>query len=423
MNLNSLFFQIRRQLWLILKRYHHNKNNYDMVINPYGVFKKGGVTSYDDSLLEIDDGVIRIIRRDYEDAFTKVILNGRERIIGIESWISNQLCLESVGKVSQRPLLRTESYYVYWENGIIFKQDKEGVRPMSHYTLDSFMYSEMLYKDGWFALRTGGRIDLSNDLKTWETIYTGKRGIKDSMVFIGEGDKLSLCFIEYTPGIIRERHYIWNYIIHTKELKKVKTFYTLEENKTKGKFPCARHLHVIAIDPYTNSIYVGSGDYENECNILVSNDNGNSFDVLYSGSQNYRALSFLFTKSFVYWNTDTHESQALFQLNKETQELKRFSLLNGALWCSIKYPEKVNGSDFYIMSSNSEGTLYDNYNRVYGICINNDNPIFYELLKKRSRTQYSQQFVLGVDFNNHILLLDTDSEKVKSYRLTNKSNR
>ena len=422
MNLKSLLFQIRRRLWLILKRYHHNKNRYDMVINPYDTYQVGSVTFYDDSLLEINNGVIKIIRRDFDTAYTKVLLNGKEIIIGIESWISSKIGLESVGVVNQRPLLKTESFYVYWENGVIYKQDCEGISPMSQYKLESFMYSEMQYKDGWYVLRTGGRIDISPDLQTWKTIYTGKRGIKDSMVIIGESGNLSLIFIEYTPGTVRERHHIWKYSLQTKSLKKIKTFYTLEEFKKEGKFPCARHLHVIAIDPYTNDIYVGSGDYENECNILVSKDNGDSFDVLYNGSQNYRALSFLFTKDFVYWNTDTHESQALFQLNKSNEEVNRFSLLNGALWCNIKFPDKINGSDFYIMSSNSEGALYDNNNRVYGISINNDTPLFYELLKKKSRTQYSQQFVLGLDFNNHILLLDTDSEKVTSYRLTKRNN-
>ena len=69
---------------------------------------------------------------------------------------------------------------------------------------------------------------------------------------------------------------------------------------------------------------------------------------------------------------------------------------------------------------NSEGALYDNNNRVYGIVIEDNRPIFYELLSKPSRTEYSQQFLLGFDDMRNVYLYDHEIDMVTSYVLLKK---
>lgn len=155
--------------------------------------------------------------------------------------------------------------------------------------------------------------------------------------------------------------------------------------------------------------------------VFISKDNGNTFSKCISGSQNYRTLSFLFTENYVFWNTDTHESQAIFRMNKNNpKDIIRYPLVNGALWCTAKYPLKVDGEDLYIMTSNSEGSLYDNNNRVYGITLKNDEPQVFELLSKRSRTQYTQQFLLGFDDDNNVILYDHEIGCVNSFKFDKK---
>lgn len=412
-----VIFRIKHFIWLLVKRYNTNKNRYDYIISPYTSLSLKNVSSVDETVISQTGDNLYLTTRDYYSPKINIQIGNKCKLIGIESWKKNVVKLRPIKVENKRPLLKTDSYCIFWENGFLYKEDSQSTQELTQYILDDFMYCDMIHQGNWFALRSGGRIDVSKNLKDWKTVYKGKRGIKDSMVFVEKGDELSLLFIEYTPGTVRERHNILKYNFQKEELIVVKTFYTLSEYKKDGCFPCARHIHVIAKDPYTNNIYVSTGDYEEESGIHISYDNGLTYKTELFGAQDYRALSFIFTERYVFWNTDTHESQALIRMDKETKEIKRYALLNGALWCSVLYPKPLFNTKFYIMSSNSEGALYDNNNRVYGIILEKDEPIVFELLKKRSRTQYSQQFVLGFDFQNNVFFYDTDRLEVVSYRL------
>ena len=384
--------KVIRWLYFKLKKYSENQNKYDSIVNIYS------------------DGK-------YKNITIPFFRDENNRLIGIECWMRDVITLKKKKKVNYRPLYKDESLYIYYYNKALY-QSKEGItQELCSYALDDIMYCDMIYENGFYALRSGGTIRISDNLKNWKLIYQGKRGIKDSMVFVKTEDGLNLLFIDYTPGTARERHHIYSYNIKKGELKVKQVFYTFSENQEKDLSPCARHLHTIAKDPYTGYIYVGTGDNDWESSIFVSKDNGEHFEMYLSGSQQYRALSFFFTEKSVFWNTDTHESQAIYRLDKYSSNVERYPLINGALWCTLKYPHKVEGCDFYMMSSNSEGALFDNYNRVYGILIKDERPLFYELLKKRSRTKYSQQFPLGLGAEDNIILYDHEINKSFSYKL------
>lgn len=404
-----------------LTKFKLNKNRYNQVLYLTERLPFSGALVDIDNISTSNSDVFQIINPEkMERPFVKIINNGVEQTIGIRCWKVNEYKLSNRNKTTKRPLFTDTNICIYWENEFLYKQTCDGIVKLCAYQLDDFMYSDMEYAEGWYAIRSGGIIRISSDLQNWKEVYRGKRGIKNSMCFCGSGKNLSLLFIEYTPGVVRERHKVWKYSVLAEDLSIIKEFYTEKEHITQGLFPCARHIHVIMKDPFTGDLYVGTGDSDIESGIYCSKDNGKTFELLFGGKQDYRALSFIFTKNAVFWNTDTHESQAIYRiLRKDMAQKKvtRFPLVNGALWCSLKYPVKINGCDFYIMSSNSEGALFDNYNRVYGIKIDNDVPVFYELIKKRSRTCYSQLFILGLDINNRIYFYDHEIGVTYSYSL------
>lgn len=404
-----------------LTKFKLNKNRYNQVLYLTERLPFSGTLVDIDNISTRNSEVFQIINPEkMKRPFVKIINNGVEQTIGIRCWKVNEYKLSSRKKTTKRPLFTDTNICIYWENDFLYKQTCDGIVKLCAYQLDDFMYSDMEYAEGWYAIRSGGIIRISSDLQNWKEVYRGKRGIKNSMCFCGSGKNLSLLFIEYTPGVVRERHKVWKYSVLAEDLSIIKEFYTEKEHITQGLFPCARHIHVIMKDPFTGDLYVGTGDSDIESGIYCSKDNGKTFVLLFGGKQDYRALSFIFTKNAVFWNTDTHESQAIYRiLRKDMAQKKvtRFPLVNGALWCSLKYPVKINGCDFYIMSSNSEGALFDNYNRVYGIKIDNDVPVSYELIKKRSRTCYSQLFILGLDINNRIYFYDHEIGVTYSYSL------
>jgi len=65
-----------------------------------------------------------------------------------------------------------------------------------------------------------------------------------------------------------------------------------------------RHIHFVQFDPYEETVWVGTGDDDSECQIAYSRDGGASFEAIGSGSQIWRAVSVLFTPQAVYWGTD-----------------------------------------------------------------------------------------------------------------------
>lgn len=409
------------KLYFPYRRSRVNKNKYDLVMSIYSSQHVAFIRNFDRNLFDYEGGELKLIN--YSKLllpFTKVFLEcGRSLLLGIECWDSTIFFLRRVKSEKIRPLFYSDSEYIFWKSGSLFRKvNNNSVERLCDFFLPDFMYCDMLYSDGYYVLRSGGHIYISDNLSHWDTIYIGKRGIKDSMVFVGKGKSLSLLFIEYSPGKERSRHRILKYNFETGITESVFVFYTHNEYISGIGNVCARHVHVIQKDPFTNDIFVGTGDNDDESGIFVSHDDGNSFTTVKVGSQNYRALSFIFTKDYVFWNTDTHETQAIFRMNKsDNTDLKRFPLINGALWCTAKYPLQINGDDLYIMTSNSEGALYDNNNRVYGIIIRDNIPHIYELLKRPSRTQYSQQFLLGFDDQLNIVLYDHEVDKVNFYRL------
>jgi len=65
-----------------------------------------------------------------------------------------------------------------------------------------------------------------------------------------------------------------------------------------------RHIHSVQYDSIFDAIWVTTGDYSKECKILYSTDSGKTFDLVGSGTQNWRAVSLLFDQDKVYWGMD-----------------------------------------------------------------------------------------------------------------------
>lgn len=264
-------------------------------------------------------------------------------------------------------------------------------------------------------LRTGGLIYRSNKgMRQWTLIYEGKRGIKNSMVWIEK--EQALLFSEYTPGLDLCRHHLYKYYVTSGETKTILTFYTPNEHAKDGANPYCRHIHVLMRDPYSNDIYMGVGDSDDESAIYRSVDNGNSFSLIGSGDQSWRTLSFLFTEDCIYWNTDSPDPQFLSCINRtqlndsplQTKDVKHWPLFNSASW-NTTYDQR-NG--LVIMSASREGALYDLKNRVYGIRIGDDAPVVYSLfedqsLGKEPTTKWQQLFVLGIDNEGCYWFYDT----------------
>ncbi len=291
-------------------------------------------------------------------------------------------------------------------------------------------YNELVGSKNFLALRINLDLFISKDNgKSWQKIYQGSRGIKESMVFVtNEKGEEELLFSDYTPGTNYVRHFIRCYNCKTNEIEVKQTFYNLYEGQ-KGYYPFARHIHTMVKDPFTNFIFIATGDgNDGSSAIYYSKDNCNSIIRIGSYSQHWRTLSFFFTAKSIFWNNDCASAQYICRLfkndlpenNVASSPITMFPLINSAHWCNEKI--LIDGKEMSVMSSNLEGCLYDERVRNFGIVFENEEPVIYELLSKETSSKpYDQYFPMGADIDNNILLCNVINLKryifkIKKYK-------
>jgi hypothetical protein len=67
-----------------------------------------------------------------------------------------------------------------------------------------------------------------------------------------------------------------------------------------------RHIHTIQRDPFSNRLWISTGDNDSECMIALLDMETGKIETVGNGSQKWRTLSFAFRPQTVYWGTDNH---------------------------------------------------------------------------------------------------------------------
>ncbi len=93
-------------------------------------------------------------------------------------------------------------------------------------------------------------------------------------------------------------------------------------------FEDIRHIHAVQYDPYSDAIWVAVGDESKECSIGYSDDGGKSFTKIGSGSQEWRAVSLIFTKKYVYWGMDGSSEPKILRWNRTNKEVEKLDTLD-----------------------------------------------------------------------------------------------
>lgn len=89
-----------------------------------------------------------------------------------------------------------------------------------------------------------------------------------------------------------------------------------------------RHLHFVKWDAYEKGLWLGTGDYGeggSENRLYKSSDNGDTWELIGQGSQDWRAIGVCFTKDALLWGTDAGscpDTVHFVRMNRETQKLE-----------------------------------------------------------------------------------------------------
>lgn len=208
-------------------------------------------------------------------------------------------------------------------------------------------------------LRCSERIYYSKSFADWLLVFEGKYdGLYNGFDFHYDGQRkvVYLYISEYTWDNVKNEHNVYRGVVHQNgksEWKTILHFYSRGSYQiTPQTRPITRHIHVVSVDPYTGNLWVGTGDHEHECSIYYSNNNGESFNLLGMGTQDFRTLSFWFTSKYIYWNMDSSDPQSIWRIAR--------SAFNELGICPSMSPELDNGftkigNRYYVVKNDIPG--------------------------------------------------------------------
>lgn len=86
-----------------------------------------------------------------------------------------------------------------------------------------------------------------------------------------------------------------------------------------------RHIHFIKYDPYENCLWLGTGDADAECHLMRSADNGDTWETVGTGSQNWRAIGVCFCEDALIWGTDAGsvpDQNHIIRMDRKTRQIE-----------------------------------------------------------------------------------------------------
>jgi hypothetical protein len=130
-----------------------------------------------------------------------------------------------------------------------------------------------------------------------------------------------------------------------------------------------RHIHAIQQDPYTEKLWVLTGDKDEESMIAWSNNEFKSIVEIGHGRQLWRTCQLVFTEKELYWATDTSfDDCGIYRWNKETEEIEKLTKLDGIVSFATRL---INGT--IVMSIDCEGKKNEIDDRTHLIILTENN--------------------------------------------------
>jgi hypothetical protein len=167
-------------------------------------------------------------------------------------------------------------------------------------------------------------------------------------------DKGDIFFGEYLANSERGEVRIYKYEQGSDNLE---VAYTFARNTIK-------HIHGIYFDKFTNSLFCLTGDAENECQILRSNDDFQTIEVVGKGDETWRAVSILFDEDSFYFGMDAEfTTNFIYRMNRLTGERKQLGEVNGTVF----YAKKLGDDLFFTTTAENAPSQTENTAAIWRV--------------------------------------------------------
>jgi hypothetical protein len=104
------------------------------------------------------------------------------------------------------------------------------------------------------------------------------------------------------------------------------------------KFERIRHIHGIFEDPNTSSLWITTGDKDDEVGIWRTDDSFSTVSKVAGGSQQLRAVQLLFTKEYVYFGSDTpNEQNHIYRMDRRGNNIECLTQVDSSVFfgCTV----------------------------------------------------------------------------------------
>ena len=125
-----------------------------------------------------------------------------------------------------------------------------------------------------------------------------------------------------------------------------------------------RHIHAVEVDPYSQLLWVATGDADSECMIITIDPQSAQANIVGYGSQKWRTASFAMRPDAVYWGTDNHlgENQVRRYV-RATNTTEKVADVTGPVYYNVCMDEAV---IFGTTMEKGEGQQ-DGFGRLYAL--------------------------------------------------------
>ena len=129
-----------------------------------------------------------------------------------------------------------------------------------------------------------------------------------------------------------------------------------------------RHIHAVQHDPYTNLLWVTTGDKTGvksiESQIAFSEDGGKNFTTIGKGNYKWKTVSLIFTKNYIYWGTDDpFRHNYIYRWERSNGNVERITPVKGPVY----YSKKVGDYIFFSTTVEKGSGDQDSFARIYGL--------------------------------------------------------
>lgn len=98
-------------------------------------------------------------------------------------------------------------------------------------------------------------------------------------------------------------------------------------------FEGVRHIHGVFFDKFSGSVWVTTGDADEESAIWRTRNQFKTLERVIGGTQQLRAVQLLFSRNYVYFGSDTpHEVNHIYQMSRSGNDVVRLAAVGGSVF-------------------------------------------------------------------------------------------